>query len=337
VIGTVLYGAKAAALVYSEADIANFDFFQKIIFHGTLYSLSIPPILATVVYIQSKSSKEIFQSKILLVFSSVVTLFALLVWGQRSTAILSAVCSFAIVIFAKKTTIKKIVLPVILTLIFVYSAVTFVRNSQIVDFLAGVENINIEAMYASLGESSQENGGDLLSRGFVDLSYRAAGLEAVAAIVSAQSNGGLELRWGATSLSGLMSALPSLLRPEDGIISIKTAPFDSGLFSNGDWVTTLLSELTFDFGAFLIFFPAIICGFLLTLLDRLLYIAGQNHLFHGFLLIRILFLIFIISRGDSIASMTILLFKALSGLTFLLIAIAVAIFLLKGINFRFKK
>ena len=323
--GTILFGVQVGSETFLDEEIAQLAIHRKLIFHGLFTVLTIAPLLAAAAYARAVLPSQMRSSLWLMVISCTLTLAVLLIWGQRSTAMLSLMLPIWLLVHAGKLQWRRAVVPSIGLILAVYFAVTVVRDSYLLPLLALTDDIGgltVDEVVSAVRTRKNEDGG-VMTRAVADLSYRTAGLEGVAAIIQAQTEGRLPLQLGKTLVTGLQNAFPSPLRVGVDIEKrIKTAPASFGVFRPGDWVTTILAEYVLDFGLFLLFFPSLVTGIALSLIDRTLFELGQRPVLEGLLILRIVFLLFIISNGGSFAEMTLLLFKATIGYT--------AVFLILG-------
>lgn len=327
-IGTSLYAAQVATQVLMDEDVAGMQLGEQLLFHGLFNVLPIAPILAAVGCIKAESRGQKRTAGFLFVISGIFTLLVLSIWGQRSTALIAIAIPIGLLIYTKKINLHKTLIPATLLLVLIYSGVTIVRDSDLPSLLASspdISQISLDEVVSAI--TTRPGDQDMATRAFTDLSYRTAGLEAVASLIQEQSDSRLSYRWGNTILGGLMQALPASLRAESEIVTrIKTAPAYSGVFQPGDWVTTILAEFVFDFGPLFLFLPAIVCGAFLTLIDRFLFGLAQHSSLEGLLILRIVFLLFIISNGGSFAEMTIRLFKGTFGYTIIFLLLSILTF-----------
>jgi len=165
----------------------------------------------------------------------------------------------------------------------------------------------------------------VLGRALSDISYRAAGLEGVAAILEYQSRGRVELQMGAVTAAGFEQALPASMRPAfENLKQVKIAPSYLGIFQPGDWVTTFLAELVLDYGVIWLFFPAAVAGLLVGCLDAIWLRIGQLSVLSGLIVLRIPFLLYPLTIGSNFAAMTVLFFKATVGYWILLLMIGIS-------------
>lgn len=322
-VGTILYGETFDAAMLAGEAMAGLPFSQQLLYHGLFYFLPIAPVLATAALIQAANPRKRQLARWLLVIASIATFSALLTWGMRSTAMLSIALPLGLLVFAGKVNWRKILLPAMGLVVIVYGAVTFVRNSDFQALLARTSDLTQLTMRdiasALITRSTEQN---VMQRVLVDASYRTAGLEAAASLIQAQTEARFPLQWGKTIRAGFMQALPVSLRPTFQIPErIKTSPAYLGLFQEGDWVTTILAEFVLDFGSYFLFFPAVLAGLGLALIDRALLGLGRRPALEGLLILRIAFLLFILSNGGSLADMTLMFFKATIGYTALFLVL----------------
>ncbi len=320
IIGTRQYGVQVAAEMLKSEDVANMSLSEQMLFHGLFKVLPIAPLLAAAAYVKANSSGQQRFARFLLVSTSILTVLVLFIWGQRSTAMIAIAMPLTLLINAQKIHIRKTLLPIIVLIVLIYSSVTMIRNSNLLRLLVLTPDISQLSMSeVFLAITTKQGDKSVTNRALADASYRTAGLEAAASLIQEQFEGRLPLQWGATILSGVQQALPVFLRPEPEIITrIKTAPAYLGIFQAGDWVSTILAEFVLDFGPILLFFPAVICGAVLTLIDSMLLGLGQYSPLGGILILRIIFLL-TISNDGSFADWTIMFFKATIGYTIALL------------------
>lgn len=327
-VGTTLFGVETAVGAITNEELTNMTLIQKLLFHGLLHVLAMAPILAAAALVKARNFKQQRLSKLLLFFACLLTLGVMLIWGQRSTAMLALALPLALLTNVRIISWRKAIFPTIGLMFIIYSCITIVRDSDLLPLLSRTPDLSQLTIsdVASALTSKDGNDHSVATRGVMDLSYRTAGLEAVAALIQEQYEGRLHLQWGNTIYCGFLQALPLTLRPEADITArIKTAPAYLGVFQPVDWVTTVLAEFVLDFGPFLLFFPAVFAGVALTLIDQILFRLGQKPALEGLLILRIVFFLFIISSGDSLADMTVMLFKATIGYTVIFIILSYTI------------
>jgi len=320
IYGTLRFGLNE--IMVSEQLFTDLSLFQQMVFHGLFYFLPIAPLLAAFALVRATTLKQRRFTYWLLAMACLITFFDLSILGQRSTAIIALLVPIVFLAFIGKINFRQIILPTLVGMVFIYAGVTLVRDSNLRYFLSNKDSDISLKTFTSILTTQNENK-DVLGHAIADISYRTAGLEAVAAFIQKHNEDVLAYQYGITVGSGFIQALPRALRHIDEMPEqIKIAPSYLGIFDPGDWVTTILAEFTLDFGPFWLFFPAIIAGFIFGMIDRILLIMGQTPQLEGLLILRIVFLLYIISNGGSLAGMTLLLFKATIGYTILLIFIS---------------
>jgi hypothetical protein len=237
------------------------------------------------------------------------------IWRMRSTAMAALILPLALLAYTGRTRWRTIIVPVGVLAIAAYVVVTIVRLGDLPSLAlqaGGAGALDRLDVLEAVSGSSRD--GDLLESAAVDASYRAAGLEPVAALIHAQQTGQITPGYGATVLSGFLQALPEAVRPNLSSAPIaKFAPARYRVFEPGDWVLTILAELVFDFGPIFLFIPAIAVGVLLGAIDDALLILGNRDGNDGFLIIRLAWLVAIVFFEFSLADRTLLFFKATIG------------------------
>ena len=322
-LGTATYGIRYDILI-SDDEIASLSLGMQLFFHSLIYCLAIPPVLAAGAYVQAFSIRQRKTAGWLTIASILVTVAALSIWRMRSHSMIAFALPVALIVYTGMINWRRLLLPGLAIIVMIYFGVSFVRMSGFVGLISETNSIAEVNISEAVSAVFTEPGRKLVSEvAMGDASYRTAGLEGVAALIQAQNNGQLELQWGNTIYSGFLQALPAALRPSLEVSErIKTAPSYFGIFSPGDWVTTLLAEFVLDFGFILVFFPALFGGFFLCALDRILLLLGQLSAFEGLLVLRIPFFLFIVSNGGSLSDMSLMFFKATTGYALLLLLIS---------------
>jgi hypothetical protein len=322
IYATIMYGWKTGTILTDE-NIIEFTFFEKLTFHGSIYFLPVPPILGSSAYIQANSLKQKKYALWLFGLSCLVTLLCLIIWRQRSTAMIAVSLSICLLGYTNTIPWKKLILPIILSVVIAYSLVTIVRESALpalISMSGDLSGTSAAEMISAIQPESNDMG--ILSSFLNDMSYRTAGLEGVAAIIMAQERGNIELMMGRVTFAGFKKSLPMSLRGENTFDDrIKTAPSFYGVFDEGDWVTTILAEQVMDYGIFILFLPSFVIGFLLCAIDALLYYMGSMPSCDSLLVIRISWLLYIISNGGCLSDLTLNFIKATIGYTFMLLII----------------
>jgi len=314
-VGTIQYGVHFDATMLSGEAMAGLPFSQQLFFHGLFYFLPIAPVLAAAAFVQAAKPRQRQLARWLLAVASLMIFAALSVWRMRSTAMLSLAMPLALLAYAGKIDWRKIVLPAMGLMMIVYGIGTFVRGSDFQALMARTSDftqLSMNEVVSALMTRAENQG--VLESAMIDASYRTAGLEATASLIQAQTEAHLPLQWGKTIRAGFMQAFPASLRSALEIPErIKTSPAYLGVFEEGDWVTTMLSEFVLDFGPYFLFFPAVLAGLGLALIDRALLGLGRRPALKGLLIIRFAFLLFMVSNGGSLADMTLMFFKATIG------------------------
>jgi hypothetical protein len=318
----------------TDDEILNLTFIEQIVFHGVTYFSSISILLYVSAYVQSNNIITKKHIKVATIFSIVINLLTVFVLGQRSTVLISFMLPVLYLITNGKMKPSRVLLPFLLISFILYSFISFFRDSNVKALLTVAMNNEVEIIEISKEVVSSKGNFDLITRGIGDISYRTAGLEACAAIIQSQSKGELDYQWGNTIYSGILQSLPRIFRNSDYIPErIKTAPYKFGVFDEGDWVTTILAEFVLDFGPFLIIFPALFLGLVLAFIDHFFLIIIRSKYFKSLSIVRIAFLIFLLSNGGSFSEITFLFFKAVSGFAFVFVIITI----ISNISFISKK
>ncbi|MDR3580289.1 MAG: hypothetical protein P4L44_10035 [Oryzomonas sp.] len=324
IVGTSQYGVQVAAEMIKNEDVASMNLGEQLLFHGIFKVLPIAPLLAAAGYVKADTRGQQRLARFLLVSASVLTVLVLFIWGQRSTAMIALAMPLGLLINAKKINLRKTLLPIIVLMVLIYSTVTVMRNSDLLRLLVLTPDISQLSMSEVVSAITTKQGDkSVANRALADASYRTAGLEAAASLIQEQFEGRLALQWGNTVLGGFQQALPVSLRPESEVMTrIKTAPAYFGIFQSGDWVSTILAEFILDFGPLFLFFPAVVCGAVLTLIDLTLLGLGQYSPLGGILILRIMYLLSI-SNDGSFADWSIMFFKATIGYTSILLLLSI--------------
>ncbi len=318
----------------SDDDLLNLNFFEQIIFHGVTYFSTVSILLFVSAHINSTNLKTKKHIKLAIIFSIIISLFVVVILGQRSTVLISFLLPVLYLLTNGKIKFSKIIFPFLVIAFTLYTVVSFFRDSNVKMLLTILKNNEINFTEITKDVSSSKDNFDLITRSIGDISYRTAGLEPCAAIIESQYNNQLNYKWGTTIYSGILQALPRFFRNTDYVPErIKTAPYQYGIFGEGDWVTTILSEFVLDFGPFLIFIPAIFLGLVLALIDHIFLFMINFKLLKSISIIRLSFLIFLLSNGGSFAEITFLFFKAVFGFTMIFILLTY----LSNINFKLLK
>jgi hypothetical protein len=318
----------------TDDDILKLNFFEQVVFHGITYFSNISILLFVSAYTQCIDLEKRKHIKIVTIFSVLISLAVVIVLGQRSTVLISFMLPILYLLTNGKIKMTKVFLPFLLFSFILYSVVSFFRDANVKAILSIAKSNEIDLIEASKDVSSTKDDFNLVTRGIGDISYRTAGLEPCAAIIQSQFKGELNYQWGNTIYSGILQALPRFFRNSDYIPErIKTAPYNFRVFDEGDWVTTILSEFVLDFGPFLLVFPAIVLGIILAFIDHVFLSLIRYNFFESFSIIRISFLIFILSNGGSFSEITFLFFKAVSGFAFIFIIIS----LVSNVSFKSQK
>jgi hypothetical protein len=184
----------------------------------------------------------------------------------------------------------------------------------------GLSDVTASSLLEAL--TTRSGGQTITGQALLDLSYRTAGLEPAAAVIEAQETSQVGLRWGRVTWSGFIQASPSFLRTERLVPErLKAAPAHYGLFAEGDWVSSVLTELILDFGPFLLFLPAIVIGVVLSLIDRVLLWLGTLPWIQGLLVLRLAWLLSLVLFEVSLADRTLMFFKGTVGYAGLLLLV----------------
>jgi hypothetical protein len=326
VVATAKFGLRFDATMLVEGVTATFTLLELVLWGGIFYFLPIAPLLAAAAVVQSPNRRARRSAVGLLVFATIASLAVLMVWRMRSTAMISVVLPVALLVHARILPLRKTLMPGAVAMVVIYAVVTFIRLSQVAGILAQSTggSVNVGSVVEVMREG---RGGSIVDKAMFDLSYRAAGLEGVAAILHAQDQNRVGLLMGRSTVAGFAQALPGSLRGRAGIPErIKTAPSHLGIFGESDWVTTFLAELALDFGPFALVAPAVLVGFLFGLVDCLLLILG-NHSpgLQGLLILRMPWLLTFILMGSSAADLIAFFFKANIGYTLLLVLISLCV------------
>jgi len=318
-VGTAIYGLQWGTVLTEEA-IAGLTLAEQLLFHGVFVFLPVPPLLAAIAYVRAETRRRRQIARWLLILAALVTLAGLAAWRMRSIAMIAITLPVVLLVHAGRLSARRVVLPSAILAALVYSVVTVVRLSDLPALIEteGVSRLRAFNVISAFAGRSQDE--TVLGRALFDLSYRTAGLEAVAPILQAQTAGWLEPRWGEVMWADFLQALPAAFRPEFQLVQrTKTAPGYYGVFREGDWVTTPLAELALDFGPFLLFFPAIMVGLGLSLIDRGLLRLGMRPRLQGLLVLRFAWLLGLVLFEVDIFSRTLNFFKATAAYTVLLL------------------
>jgi hypothetical protein len=253
-----------------------------------------------------------------LVVAILMTLICLAVWRMRSTSIIAMLLPLGLLVLARRLRPRHFVAAVVIGVPLIYGAVTAARIVVIGRTVSDAANVSVSSVISGDAERT------LLSQAMFDASYRAAGLEASAAVITAQGEGRLRPRMGGTIAAGFMQALPAWLRPSSSVAErLKSAPSHFGIFSEGDWVTTVLTEFILDFGALWLVVPACLFGLALAMIDRGMLWLGALGGMDGMLVIRLAWLVALTLEG-SVADRTLLFAKAIVGYAIVLLFVGIA-------------
>ncbi len=327
VAGTVRFGLGFGLTLTDEA-ILQFDLLDQLLFHGLISFLLLGPALAAAVYIQSRRIGALGTGFLGIIGVLLVVLIA--VWRMRSTAIIAAALPIALLGLTGKLDVRRWLAPAVLLLLGIYAAVTAVRVSDIGNVVleGGERNPAARDLLAAAARRGPDE--TVVSRTVFDLSYRAAGLEAVAALIEAQQDGRLDVQGFRVTGSGYLQSLPARLRPQQDMpLKVKTAPSTLGIFGEGDWVTTILSEGVMDCGMWGTALYGFLAGFLICLVERALLRLGSLPVLDVLLVLRYAFLAYLLYIGADLPSMTATFFKATIGFLGVLLAASFLIFLLR--------
>jgi hypothetical protein len=294
---------------------------HKVVIYGVIRLLPVAPILAASAYLQAKTPQGKRCCFFLLVSSSILMVLTLAIWGMRTNAMISVALPVWMIGFFRERKWSSVVLRLLILSTMIYGGVSVVRLSQVSVSLVDPGEGSISHIFSAVTRPATDRA--VLDYAVSDASYRMAGLEANAALIEAQETGLLRLRWGKVMWAGFIQALPAWLRsdflnPE----RIKTAPAHYGIFAEGDWVSSVLAESVMDFGPIGVLLPGLLAGFVLNVMDRtLLWFGSRCPSLEGLLVIRLAWLVQILDF-TSLADVTILFLKAVSGF--------IAVFVLVG-------
>lgn len=326
VLGTFLYAFQwGNGMPDSDQALASLPLWEQLFFHGLIPFLTVAPLLGANAYLLAKTASGGKKAFRLMIVSGVIILLALAAWGMRLTAIIALLMPVGFLVMNGAIRFRRAILPGLCIIVASYCLVTAVRLSSLASELSqsGSGDVGFSEMLSAIG--TREGDGTILGGAIGDASYRAAGLEAVAAILTAQRQG-VGYKWGQVTGAGFLQGLPAAIRTQEDVPErVKTAPSHFGIFLARDWVTTILAESVLDFGPILLLFPTILIGFGLTMVDRLFLRFVQAPAMEGLLILRIPFLIYPLHTAAGLADMTLVLMKATVGyaLFFLLIGFIV--------------
>jgi hypothetical protein len=313
VVATLLFGVRFDATMLAEGVTSTFSPLQLAIWGGVFYFLPIAPFLAASAYVKADLHQR-RSTRWLLIFAALLCLAALIVWRMRSTAMLSILLPTALLVYAGVLSLRRILLPMMAGLVGIYVLVTIVRLSQVAELVAASTggSVSFGDIVSAIGSDERTS---VAEKALFDLSYRAAGLEGVAAIIDAQQSGRVAPMMGRATLAGFAQGLPAALRGQLSIPErVKTAPAALGIFGEGDWVTTILAEQVLDFEPLLLVVPALLLGFLFALFDALLLMIGSSRPWlEGLLVLRIPWLLAFLLVGGSAGDLLVYFFKANAG------------------------
>lgn len=333
-LGTLRYGLQWTTAM-TQAHIDSLPLAEKLLFHGLSPFLPAAPIVAAAAVVQASSRRQKRNAYLALVAAAAVSLGLLMAWRMRSTAMMALAAPIALLVYTGTLRWRRVLLPTVVLIVLAYVVVTSVRASGLTQLLAasGTRKVSVTEVVQSLRERSVQ--GSVRGWALLDLSYRTAGLEGVAAILEAQSEGRVGLKWGAVTTAGFKQALPALLRRGSNFPErLKTAPAHYGLFAPGDWVTTILAEAVLDWGPLLTLFAAFGIGLILECVDRSLLWLSQIRVLRGLGIIRFawLFELFVFEWG--IADVTLRFAKGILGYAVFFVVLAYATQALAGLTPR---
>ena len=320
-VGTALFSLRFSAFL-SDASAAGFSLGEQLLFHGVIHFLSIAPFLAAVALVQDTRPRRRQGARWLLLVAGVVTFGELMMWQERSAAMISLLLPAVLLVAAGRMKFGRAGVAVLGLVVVAYGAVTLVKISDLSTVVAVTDRSRLSVPGLLKAAAERSGGGTVKRRAFLDASYRTAGLEPAAAVIEAQDTGRLEPKWGKVIWSGFVQALPASLRPKtETSPSFKTAPAYYGVFQEGDWTASVLTEFIIDFGPYLLFIPALLAGIGLSAIDRVLLALGLRPALAGLLVLRIAWLLGIVMFEVSIADRTLLFFKATVGFAALLLLV----------------
>ncbi len=307
---TLRYGLEFGVTLTDE-NVVSMPFAEQLLFHGLFWFLPVGPLLAAVAWMR-RTRPGRFETAGLMGIA-LVLVAVLAVWRMRSTAMLAVVLPVVVLAAKGRIDARRWAVPAVLLVGGAYAAITVVRISGLEQAVSERQGrLSISELLDALARRSPEQ--TVSGRALFDASYRTAGLEPVAALVAAQSNGRLKPQEGRVARAGFQQALPAALRPGlDVPERVKTAPSHFGIFTEGDWVTTFEAEAVLDAGPAFTFLPGFLAGLLLGVVDLVLLRLGNSHGFDGVLVVRTAFLLYPIAVGASVADMTLLFFKGTAG------------------------
>ena len=300
------------AVTLSDENVRELGLLDQLLLHGLFWFLPLGPSLAATVYLQARRPRR--ATTVILVATSVILVAVVAVWRMRSTAMIAAALPFLLLGLTGRIDIRKWFGAVAVLLAVSYAAVTAVRISDLETLVTTSRGRPLDSSEVRDAVARRSGDQTVAGRAFFDFSYRAAGLEPVAALCEAQEKGQLRLQGGRVVVAGFLQSLPARLRPQQDLpLRVKTAPAVLGVFGEGDWVTTFLSEAVLSFGIWATVLYGFAAGLLIALIERLLVLFGSRPLFEGFLILRYAFLLYFVTAGADLATMTALFFKATIG------------------------
>lgn len=326
VLGTARFGLEWGAILEAETPPA-FGFVDQLLLYGALPWIPVIPLLAASAYVTARDGRRRRWALVALGMAAAIVMAGMAIWRMRSTAMAALILPLALLAYLGRMRWRSILVPSAALAVVAYAVVTVVRLGDIPSLVArggGTSAIDRVDVVDAVRASSSDSG--VLESAAVDASYRAAGLEPVAAILYAQDKGEISPGYGRTVAAGFLQALPAATRPDlANSPPIKFAPARRRVFQPGDWVLTVLAELVYDFGPVLLVVPAVVVGFLLRAIDDLLLGLGSRDGMEGFRVIRLAWLVAIVFFEFSLADRTLLFFKATMGYSVLIVATGAAV------------
>lgn len=324
-------------------EMADEPIFYQLIYYGVEYCLGFGPFFVAVGLSEHLKNKHHHMSKLLFGIVLFVNFSCFIIWGMRTWSMISLTLPFVFLFFKSKIQIKKFTVWILLIGLVAYSFVTIFRYSHATVFIERAAQtktgVFIDISLMDLFALSTQPLGDSSVAGnwLYDLSYHFAGLDPVAAALVAQAENRVAPQLGKVIYSGVMSALPHWLRPEGAIEnSSKLIGINLGILRPMDNIITSLFENVVDFGPIFLIIPSLVMGFILGMIDRLLYKAGENLKLEGFRVVRIVWLLGLCFGAMSFGSSTIDSAKRLSGLMFFVVCGSWAIAFWQRCKIRFR-
>lgn len=269
---TAKYGALwAIVLNAGGATELPIPFWDGLILYSFLISEPLAPTLAAAALCRAENGKQRRVAIFVLLICLILSVVSLSVWRMRVWAILCLVLPLLLLVRAQFLRSWTVLLGVALGGILIYSVVTQVRNSELVNLFASEGGLGGITLEQALRAAVQPNSVDysVSSTFLLDISYNRAGLDAPAAVLWQQWNNRAALGWGRVTATEWLSFLPSAIRPEWATSqTAEAAAVQSGAVQPVDQVESILLGLVLDFGWWGLFFPSILFGMLLGTIDK---------------------------------------------------------------------